>query len=178
MYEEITTSVSLVVPIRSSRTAAFSNTAWQGAVFLRDDFSDPLFLVERLVHEASHLHLNAVMARTPLHTHAWDDHVESPFRNGPRPVTGLLHGVFVFTRAAEALLRTSAGTPDAERGARQARALVDKVSVAMTTVRSSVRLTEAGRHLIDDTERAHDAVRARCGTARPAAESDYLRGEM
>lgn len=178
MHDEITANVSLVVPIHSLQTAAFSNTAWQGAVFLRDDFTDPLFLAERLVHESSHLRLNAVMAVTDLHTHSWDERVDSPFRNGPRPVAGLLHGAFVFTRAAEALLRISEGTGDAERGARQAKALVEKVDIALRTVRVAVRLTDEGLDFMNDIDRARLSVVSHCGHVEPADDSDYLLGEM
>ncbi|MFI6172492.1 aKG-HExxH-type peptide beta-hydroxylase [Nocardia sp. NPDC051052] len=176
---EIEESVRLIVPIRSRRTSAFSNTAWQGAVFLRDDFADPLFLVERLVHESSHIRLNAAMVFSPLHHHAWDDRVDSPFRAGPRPVTGLIHGAFVFTRAAEALLRVSVETPSAHRGAAQARALLDKVSNALATVRSAVRLTDHGECLIGEISAAHAALLEQCGDAQPTENpSDYLLEEI
>jgi HEXXH motif-containing protein len=178
MHEELVANVGLVVPIASRRTAAFSNTAWQGAVFLRDDFTDPLFLIERLTHEASHLRLNAVMACVPLHEHAWDERVDSPFRNGPRPVTGLLHGAFVFTRAASALIRVARGTAEAHRAAAQARALTDKVSTALDTLAASVRLTPAGRGLVAEIGRERDQTAAACGDVEPAAESDYLKEEM
>jgi HEXXH motif-containing protein len=154
MRAEIESSVRLIVPVRTNRITAFSNTAWQGAVFLRDDFDDPLFLVERLVHESSHLRLNAVMAFAALHEHAWDDRVESPFRAGPRPVSGLMHGALVFTRAAEALLRVSRDSPQEQRGAARALALLIKVRDALVPLRSAVRLTECGKRLVSEIDTA------------------------
>ncbi|MGW4792446.1 aKG-HExxH-type peptide beta-hydroxylase [Nonomuraea sp. NPDC004297] len=178
LHEEMVATVSLVTPIASRQTAAFSNTAWQGAVFLRGDFADPLFLIERMAHEAGHLRLNAFGVLVPLHEHAWDERVDSPFRTGPRPVTGLLHGAFVFTRAASALLHVTRETPEATQGAAQARALIDKVSTALATLTASVRLTPAGRSLVAEIASERDRVSAACGDVAPAAESDYLKGEM
>ncbi|PXX58772.1 HEXXH motif-containing protein [Nocardia tenerifensis] len=176
---EIEAAVRLIVPMRSERTSAFSNTAWQGAIFLRDDFADPLFLIERLVHESSHVRLNAVMVFSPLHHHAWDDRVDSPFRAGPRPVTGLIHGAFVFTRAAEALLRVARDTPAEHRAAAQAGALLDKVENALATVRSAVRLTAHGERLTGEIAAAHAALLEQCGDARPTENpSDYLLEEI
>ncbi|MEV4017755.1 HEXXH motif-containing putative peptide modification protein [Nonomuraea angiospora] len=178
LHEEVVAAVSLVTPMTSRRTAAFTNTAFQGAVFLRDDLADPLFLLERLVHEAGHLRLNAFGTLVPLHEHAWDERVDSPFRTGPRPVTGLLHGAFVFTRAASALVDATRETPEATRGAAQARALTDKVSTALATLAASVRLTPAGRSLVAEIAAERDRVSGLCGDVAPAAESDYLKGEM
>jgi HEXXH motif-containing protein len=178
MYGEICANVGLAVPISAERTAAFSNTAWQGAIFLRDDFSDPLFLTERIVHESSHLRLNAVMVRTQMHEHRWDERVTSPFRSGPRPITGLLHGAFVFTRAALALVHTTAGTSDEERGAAQALTLTNKVASALEVLSSAVRLTEPGRKLVAEIGQVCAELQAAHGHIAPAPESTYLQGEM
>jgi HEXXH motif-containing protein len=179
MSAEISADVRLIVPMMSERNAAFTNTAWQGAIFLRGDFRDELFLIERLVHESSHLRLNAEMLVTPMHTHAWDEGVSSPFRAGQRPVTGLIHGIFVFTRAAEALLTVTRDTSDEGVGASRARALLDKVEIALQTVRTQVRLTDSGRRLIDDVARQHRLLTAQCGSATPlAAHASYVEEEM
>jgi HEXXH motif-containing protein len=165
MRQEIESCVRLIVPVRSQQNSSFSNTAWQGAVFLRDDFADPLFLIERIVHESSHVRLNVVMVFEALHEHPWDDRVESPFRAGPRPVTGLVHGALVFTRAAEAVIRVSRDSPLEQLGAARAVELLQKVGNALATLRSAVRLTTTGEMLIAEIETEYKELLSQCRNA-------------
>lgn len=175
MAGELLGYVGLVVPFASAHKDAFSNTAWQGAVFLQDDFADPVFALERLVHEASHVRLNLVMALDPLHDHGWDDRVPSPFRAGPRPVTGLYHGAFVFTRVAVALDRCHRDTGDPAY-AERVPVLLAKVEASLATLREHVRLTAAGAGLLDEVGDACADVRTRhpAGGAAPAGPDRYL----
>jgi HEXXH motif-containing protein len=173
MHREILGYVRLVVPFTSQVRAAFSNVAWHGAVFLRPTLDDEVANVERLVHETSHLRLNLVMAHTPVHEHAPDDVLPSPFRAGPRPITGLYHGAFVVTRAAVALdrMHRQSGQPGyAER----IPILLAQVQAALATLHRDVRLTPAGSALLDEAAAQADPLADVYGVADAAEPRIYL----
>jgi len=111
-YAEMLRSVRIVAPFRSSWRRAFTNTAWQGMIFINEDFSNRCDVIDRLTHEASHLRLNTVISVLPLHAWGRDKTVSSPFRTGKRPVNGLYHGVFVFARVCLMLDRVARLTND------------------------------------------------------------------
>jgi HEXXH motif-containing protein len=166
MHLEILDYVRLIVPFSSQVRAAFSNVAWHGAVFLRPTLDDEVANAERLVHETSHLRLNLAMTTSKLHEHAPADVLPSPFRAGPRPVTGLYHGAFVVTRAAVALDRLY--RRGGHRGyAERIPVLLGQVTAALATLRRDARLTAAGRALLDEVEDHLDALSSVYGTADP-----------
>ncbi|MGW4795162.1 aKG-HExxH-type peptide beta-hydroxylase [Nonomuraea sp. NPDC004297] len=164
MGRELSDYVRLVVPFDSRVRAAFTNVAWHGAVFLRAGVHDVTADVERLVHETSHLRLNLVMTLAKLHTHAPDERIPSPFRAGPRPVSGLYHGAFVVTRAAMALDRHHAvhGGPDVTQ---RVPVLLAQVTGALDLLRTRVDLTPAGAALLDEVEGHVAALATRYGLA-------------
>jgi HEXXH motif-containing protein len=149
MHQEIIEYAPLIVPFSSSVRTAFTHVSWPAAIFLLADFRDAAHTVERLVHETSHLRLNLLTECTPMHEHGWSDTVPSPFRAGPRPITGLCHGAFVFTRVATAFDRIARIAPDPAMTARIP-VLLGQVERALTILLSEVRLTAAGRALVDD----------------------------
>jgi HEXXH motif-containing protein len=170
MRDELVEHVRLVTPFSSQQGGAFTNTAWQCGIFLRVDPRDPAGLLERLVHEASHARLNVAMADIRLHEHGWDDTVPSPFRAGPRPVTGLYQGAVVFARAAAALDRAYQWNGDPSYPVRIPR-LVNQVREALATLRS-VRLTELGQGLLDDTAEQVDQLADTYGVSSDESEGD------
>lgn len=175
MLREIEQYVRLIVPIEDPRRDAFTCTAWPAAIFVRPVFDRQVYTVERLVHETSHLRLNLVGDLVPLHRHGWDDTVPSPFRAGPRPVTGLYHGAFVFTRAAVAMDRiVRHGSDPGGAFARRIPYLVGPVEQALTTIGQRVRLTDAGAGLLD-LVRTHVAdLGARYGSVHATGDERYI----
>jgi HEXXH motif-containing protein len=149
MSAEMAVNVRLFVPVVSDTMEAFTNTGFQGGIFLRADFAVEWFLLERLVHEASHLRLNLIMAIEAIHTAPPDLRLPSPFRGEPRPVNGLFHGAFVFTRSAEALARLHARTGEPAVASRVAE-LSDKAAASFGIIESHVPLTPFGQTLVQD----------------------------
>ena len=157
MADEIGTNVRLFSPIVSETMEAFTNTGWQGGIFLRSDFEIDWFLLERLVHESSHLRLNLIMASAMLHTAPLDMRLPSPFRAGPRPINGLYHGAFVVTRSAEALARHFMAGGDETVRIRVA-VLREKVEKSFEILDRDVPLTDFGQRLLAETREALAAL--------------------
>lgn len=108
MAAETDALVTQIAPFASSWRNAFTNTSWQGLVFLNADLSDIVKTVDRVTHETSHLRLNLIQTLGPLHEWPRDKALASPFRTGRRPVDGVYHGVFVFARVCLMLERVYA----------------------------------------------------------------------
>ncbi|MDB5960972.1 MAG: hypothetical protein JWP59_2266, partial [Massilia sp.] len=98
MRAELGRHLHMIVPFQGSARVSFTNPTWQGALFFRDPPADIWALVEAFVHEASHLQLNVFLSVARLHEWGAERTAQSPFREGPRPLDALFHGVFVFAR--------------------------------------------------------------------------------
>lgn len=84
---------------------AYTVSSRQGAIYIGDAPVDST--VEMLLHENAHVKLRQIQAMDPLLTDPFDETVRLPvpWRPDPRPVTGILEGVFVFSHVAEFNLR-------------------------------------------------------------------------
>jgi HEXXH motif-containing protein len=174
MAGEVQEYVRLIVLFVGGGRDAFSNTAWQGAIFLSADLASQPFNLERIVHETSHLRLNLIMAQLRLHEHTWSDTVPSPFKAGPRPVTGLYHGAVVFTRVAMALDRAFRLTGEPAYQARIPR-ILQQVDEALETINLRVTLTPPGRALLDQAAATVEVLRRDYGALPHTTEPDrYL----
>lgn len=98
-----------------------SQPQWRERIFVscpeRADDIGALRLAESVVHETMHLHLTNEEERAPL-VAAPSGVVHSPWREGDRPVQGVMHGLFVFAciyRFLSALMIAPLITDDAHR---------------------------------------------------------------
>jgi HEXXH motif-containing protein len=157
MRGEFDAIVRRIVPFESSETGAFSNSALDGVLFLRTDLADQLTAMERVVHETSHLRLNAVFALQPVHEHTRGERVHSPYREQMRPVDGLCHGAFVFARVAELLARAYRRTGERCYSTRLGQVLQLQTE-ALDIIDRQVRLTAVGQRLIADVRHATAAA--------------------
>ncbi|MEV0232086.1 HEXXH motif-containing putative peptide modification protein [Nonomuraea sp. NPDC050786] len=101
LAEELSGGVSVIVPVRSPderRHLSGSFREAPGLVAL--SLGRPLSIVEALVHEYGHQKLNAIMRLTPLIVEDTGEPLHySPWRDDPRPLSGLLHAVYSFAMA-------------------------------------------------------------------------------
>lgn len=155
--EEVTRLVRLIVPFSSADTVAFSNSVLDGLLFLRADLADPVVATERLVHETSHLRLNAVFDLYRVHEHGPEERLHSPYRKVPRPVDGLYHGAFVFARIAQFHLRAHRRLGE-DRWLHRLVEVLDMQREALDLLRDSVRLTPFGQVAYEEFRRATEAV--------------------
>lgn len=95
-------SVTCLVPLasrRSSRVSASSRYT-PGAVALTEPVSG-VGLAATLIHEVQHFKLNALHDLVPLYRPDAIGSFYSPWRHDPRPLAGLLHGIYAFVGVAE-----------------------------------------------------------------------------
>jgi HEXXH motif-containing protein len=99
MHAEITAHVSLIKLFSGAGVEGFSSPKAFGAIWLRlpEPGQEIAWFLEHLVHECSHLHLNALLALDPLLVNPQEIH-QAPIRPDPRPLFQVLHGTFVLWR--------------------------------------------------------------------------------
>jgi HEXXH motif-containing protein len=152
MHAEIVSHVSLVKLFTGRGIEGLSSPKAFGAIWLRMPEAGeeiPWFL-EHLVHECSHLHLNALLALDPLLTNPNDIH-KAPIRRDPRPLFQVLHGTFVLARNRRVHSRLVERHPDF--GLVPAlRRFEEQFASGAAVVAESMKPTARGRRLLDSLE--------------------------
>lgn len=93
----IASQIQILVPLRQNATAQFSFTLSNLPGLLFVGGSDRLLpIVEAIVHETGHARLHHANEIHPLARGEQREEYYSPWRNDPRPATGVLHGAYVF----------------------------------------------------------------------------------
>jgi HEXXH motif-containing protein len=142
----------LLVPFVSRSYSTFAEAAFPGAVFMgesRHPFSDLMYTAEHLLHEHSHVRLCMIMEQDPVFHGSGDTLVESPWRRDPRPLIGIVQGVFVFARVAR-FLRYAHRLTGEQRYARRRIEVVADVEAALRVLEvNNVGFTPLGRTLLD-----------------------------
>ena len=87
-----------------------------GAVFLNvDRLPNRVALAEALVHEVGHCHLFGITLGAPLVENPANERYESPLREDPRPMDGIVHAAYVLARmmyCLDRLIASGALTPE------------------------------------------------------------------
>lgn len=141
----------LVVPFASRGYSTFAEAEFLGAVFMgqcRHPFTDVLYTAEHLLHEHSHLRLHLIMEQERLFEATGDGLVESPWRRDPRPVIGIVQGVFVFARVARFLRRASQLLGDERYAERRHQVVADvRAGLKILAEAENVTITPLGQAL-------------------------------
>jgi HEXXH motif-containing protein len=99
---------SRVVPLRATGVVSFSYRHRPGLSFINCFDRDNLDLIDDLVHENSHHHLNLLLRKHVLYHHDRNQQIfYSPWRKSLRPLRGILHAAFTFTMGALLFARLS-----------------------------------------------------------------------
>jgi HEXXH motif-containing protein len=99
---------SRIVPLKAKGVVSFSYRHRPGLSFINCFDRDNLDLVDDLIHENSHHHLNLLLRKYVMY-HG-DHHQQifySPWRRSLRPLRGILHAAFTFTMGAMLFERLS-----------------------------------------------------------------------
>ncbi|MGQ0810586.1 MAG: aKG-HExxH-type peptide beta-hydroxylase, partial [Nitrospiraceae bacterium] len=97
----LTSLTSRIVPLRARGVVSFSYRHRPGLSFINCFDRDDLDLIDDLIHENSHHHLNLLLRKHKMIQ--GDRHQEifySPWRRSLRPLRGILHATFTFTMGA------------------------------------------------------------------------------
>jgi uncharacterized protein len=146
---EIAGGVRTIVPLQGGGNGtARSATARDafGAVGLTRPGS-PAELAITLVHELQHSKLNALLALVPLYVP--DDRTYfAPWRPDPRPIGGLLHGVYAFLAVAD-LLNGLRAEPSHEASMEKQFSMVrEQLRSALESLLDAPSLTSDGRRFV------------------------------
>ena len=99
---------SRLVPLKAKGVVSFSYRHRPGLSFINCFDRDDLDLIDDLIHENSHHHLNLLLRKYVMY-HG-DHHQQifySPWRRSLRPLRGILHATFTFTMGAMLFERLS-----------------------------------------------------------------------
>lgn len=116
-----------------------------GAVYMSPP-ADAEALAEALVHELSHSKLNALMELVPLCAAQPGELFYSPWKDDPRPLTGVLHGAYSFLAVADFWRRQRdlVGGQETHFAVFRFARMRAEVSGALETLLNSGRLSEHG----------------------------------
>lgn len=186
---------SRIVPLKASGVVSFSYRHQPGLSFINCFDRDHLDLIDDLVHENSHHHLNLLLRKYLLYRDDCNREIfYSPWRRTLRPIRGILHASFTFAVGAVLFERLSAWAsgPEGERRWRRAglsrrdldrarfRGLeeIESVRYSLQDLRQARRrygwITPQGGTLVDLIARALSGVERRMEQSRTAvARSRY-----
>lgn len=147
------------------KIVSFSDNSVPGALFVSmrpgGALLDPYDLADSLIHEHRHQKLYLLERLTPM-VLPGAPRVASPWREEPRPVTGLLHAVFVFVelRRFWAHVLENGPTRISSRARNQLADTDERLAEGTATLRTCP-LTDAGREMLE----VLDAARLRTPAA-------------
>ncbi|HEX6949718.1 MAG TPA: HEXXH motif-containing putative peptide modification protein [Nitrospira sp.] len=105
----LTLLTSRVIPLDARGVVSFSYRHRPGLSFVNCFDRDNLDLIDDLIHENSHHHLNLLLRKHVLYHHDRNQQIfYSPWRRSLRPLRGILHAAFTFTMGALLFARLSA----------------------------------------------------------------------
>jgi HEXXH motif-containing protein len=90
-----------IIPLKARGVVSFSYRHRPGLSFVNCFHRDNLDLIDDLIHENSHHHLNLLLRKHELYRGDRNEQVfYSPWRRSLRPIRGILHATFTFTMGA------------------------------------------------------------------------------
>ena len=140
------------------KAVSFSDNSIPGALYVGIKVSgrmiDPYLLADSIIHEHRHQKLYLLQREVPL-VEVDAPLVHSPWRDDPRPPSGLFHAVFVFVHLHEYWEHLAASGPSREvreRARGELGVIIERIEAALPTLRGT-RLTRRGNDLLDSLER-------------------------
>ncbi len=145
---------SRIIPLKAKGVVSFSYRHRPGLSFINCFDRDNLDLIDDLIHENSHHHLNLLLRK---HVMYHGDHNQqifySPWRRSLRPLRGILHATFTFTMGAMLFERLSTWASGPGGSARWKRAGLTQRDLQRARFRC-LEEVESVRYSIQDLEYA------------------------
>jgi hypothetical protein len=151
MFYEIQEQVKLIKLFSGKITMGLTDVRILGAMLIRlprHNVNSILYFFEHIIHEASHIHLNCLMAIDPLVLNSADEKFSSPLRKDPRPMIGVYHATYVSARTARSFMRLYQATGNKELLHPLAETL-DETLRGILVIDRHAKLTINGKKLVD-----------------------------
>ncbi len=151
--DEIELVTSVIVPMDSSQSAGEMYSGTSSAIFggcFISATNDRLQMAEMILHEFCHNKLRLLDEFCPLLTPntSGEARYYSPWRDDPRPLDGIQHGLYVFSAIAHFWLHVSSeptfGRDESTIARRRAATLIEQLGHAFEQFRRYAVLTRAG----------------------------------
>ena len=143
-----------IIPLKAKGVVSFSYRHRPGLSFINCFDRDNLDLIDDVIHENSHHHLNLLLRK---HIMFHGDHNQqifySPWRRSLRPLRGILHAAFTFTMGAMLFERLSTWASEQGGSARWKRAGLTQRDLQRARFRC-LEEVESVRYSIQDLEYA------------------------
>jgi HEXXH motif-containing protein len=110
---------------------------------------DPELLAAALVHEFQHIRLGGIQHLAGLHTDDPRERLYAPWRDDPRPIGGVLHGIYAFSGVTAFWRALAAAEPDNALAAFEFALWRDATWRTLRAVRHDESLTPTGRRFLD-----------------------------
>lgn len=144
---ELSAANPVIVPAaRINGFVAASSAASFGAIRAAMP-ETPADMAETLLHELQHSKLNALLDLVPLQGPGEDRLCYAPWRKDPRPLSGLLHGIYAFVGVTEYWYRQCLSHPDATAAFQLAHHR-EQVRAALRALGATPELTPAGQRFL------------------------------
>lgn len=190
---------SRIVPLKASGVVSFSYRHQPGLSFINCFDRDDLDLIDDLIHENSHHHLNLLLRKYVLYRGDCNREIfYSPWRRTLRPIRGILHAAFTFAVGAFLFERLTAwgGGPaghrrwrlaglsnnDLERARFRGLEEIESVRYSLRDLREAQRrfgwITKPGGRLVMHLARALEQVGRRMRGAAQAVKRSPYRAEF
>jgi len=145
---------SRIVPLKAKGVVSFSYRHRPGLSFINCFDRDNLDLVDDLIHENSHHHLNLLLRKYVMYRGDRNQQIfYSPWRRSLRPFRGILHAAFTFTMGAMLFERLSTWASGVGGSARWKRAGLTQKDLQRARFRC-LEEVESVRYSIQDLEYA------------------------
>ena len=186
-YLNLARLTNRIVPLKAKGVVSFSYRHRPGLSFINCFDRDDLDLIDDLIHENSHHHLNLLLRQAVLyHKDRNQEIFYSPWRRSLRPLRGILHATFTFTMGAILFERLSTWAKSGEATLAPQQILrarfrcleeVDSVRYSLKDLahaRTLGWLTPAGWELVSSLKREIDKVGKRIALfERAVSRSKY-----
>ena len=107
-HEVLALLTARIIPLKAKGVVSFSYRHRPGLSFINCFDRDNLDLIDDLIHENSHHHLNLLLRKQILYHGDRNQQIfYSPWRRSLRPLRGILHAAFTFTMGAMLFERLS-----------------------------------------------------------------------
>lgn len=151
MFNEIREHVRIIKLFSGKITMGLTDVRILGAMLIRlprNNVNSILYFFEHIIHEASHIHLNCLMAMDPLILNSPDEKFISPLRKDPRPMIGVYHATYVSARTARSFMRLYHATGNKELLHPLAETL-DETLRGIKEIEQHAKLTVNGKKIVD-----------------------------